>query len=306
MAERPLLRAGDFRGRTRGLRAVHRQATAARHASRRSRAGDEYLGGVQLRGHRRRRVGRLVVRHGQASKRRPPPTVPRLRRSLPLPRLGSRVHRVAEPDRPRRGLPLRRRPRGGCERRRARAPLRPCRLPGHEEYVTRHVYDVIERYRNDGGNLAFLAANNLYRRVDRVGQKLVRRGLWRKLSRPESGIVGVQYVGSDHGQRQAGYTVTGAVSAPWAFAGTGLSDGGVFGRYGIEIDARTAASPRGIQVLAHIPDLLGPGRSAEMTYYETPSGAKVFAAGALNFGASLGSPEVDRLLANVWARLTVP
>jgi hypothetical protein len=43
-----------------------------------------------------------------------------------------------------------------------------------------------------------------------------------------------------------------------------------------------------------------------MTYYETPSGAKVFAAGALNFGASLASPEVDRLLANVWARLTVP
>jgi hypothetical protein len=179
-------------------------------------------------------------------------------------------------------------------------------FPGHEEYVTRHAYDVIERYRNDGGNLAFLAANNLYRLVDRVGQKLIRRGLWRKLGRPESGIVGVQYVGSDHGQRQAGYTVTGAASAPWAFAGTGLSDGGVFGRYGIEIDARTAASPRGIQVLAHIPDLLGPGRSAEMTYYETPSGAKVFAAGALNFGASLGSPEVDRLLANVWARLTVP
>ena len=179
-------------------------------------------------------------------------------------------------------------------------------FPGHEEYVTRHAYDVIERYRNDGGNLAFLAANNLYRRVDRVGQKLVRRGLWRTLGRPESGIVGVQYDGSDHGQRQAGYTVTGAASAPWAFAGTGLSDGGVFGRYGIEIDARTAASPRGIQVLAHIPDLLGPGRSAEMTYYETPSGAKVFAAGALNFGASLGSPEVDRLLANVWARLAVP
>jgi hypothetical protein len=179
-------------------------------------------------------------------------------------------------------------------------------FPGHEEYVTRHAYDVIERYRNDGGNLAFLAANNLYRRVDRVGQKLVRRGLWRNLGRPESGIVGIQYVGSDHGQRQAGYTVTGAASAPWAFAGTGLSDGGVFGRYGIEIDARTAASPGGIQVLAHIPDLLGPGRSAEMTYYETPSGGKVFAAGALNFGASLGSPEVDRLLANVWARLTVP
>ena len=43
-----------------------------------------------------------------------------------------------------------------------------------------------------------------------------------------------------------------------------------------------------------------------MTYYETTAGAKVFAAGALNFAASLGRPEVDRLLANVWARLSVP
>ena len=179
-------------------------------------------------------------------------------------------------------------------------------FPGHEEYVTSHAYDVIQRYRDDGGNLAFLAANNLYRRVDRVGHTLVRRATWRALGRPESSIVGVQYVGSDQGQRQAGYVVTGAADAPWAFAGTGLADGNLFGRYGIEIDARTAASPRGIKVLARIPDLLGPGRSAEMTYYETSDGARVFAAGALNFAASLGQPAVDRLLANVWTRLSVP
>ena len=80
----------------------------------------------------------------------------------------------------------------------------------------------------------------------------------------------------------------------------------MFGRYGIEVDARTPASPRGIQLLARIPDLLGPGRSAEMTYYETATGAKVFAAGALNFAASLGQPEVARLLENVWVRLSVP
>ena len=179
-------------------------------------------------------------------------------------------------------------------------------FPGHEEYVTRHEFDVIEQYRNAGGNLAFLAANNLYRRVDRVGATIVRRAPWRKLGRPESSVVGVQYVGSDHGQRQAGYTVTGAAAAPWAFAETGLADGDRFGRYGIEIDARTPASPHGIEVLARIPDLLGAGRSAEMTYYETPAGAKVFAAGVINFGASLGDTAVDRLLANLWARLTVP
>jgi hypothetical protein len=179
-------------------------------------------------------------------------------------------------------------------------------FPGHEEYVTRHEYDVIERYRDLGGNLAFLAANNLYRRVDRVGQTLVRRAPWRSLGRPESAVVGVQYVGSNNGARQAGYTVTGARQEPWAFEGTGLADGDLFGRYGIEIDARTAASPPGTHLLARIPNLLGGGRSAEMTYYETPAGAKVFAAGVINFGASLADPAVDRLLANVWARLTAP
>ena len=45
-------------------------------------------------------------------------------------------------------------------------------------------------------------------------------------------------------------------------------------------------------------------RSAEMTYYETPVGAKVFAAGALNFTASIGDPAVARLVENVWARLS--
>ena len=43
-----------------------------------------------------------------------------------------------------------------------------------------------------------------------------------------------------------------------------------------------------------------------MTYYETPAGAKVFAAGVINFSASLGQPAVDRLLTNVWSRLAVP
>jgi hypothetical protein len=179
-------------------------------------------------------------------------------------------------------------------------------FPGHEEYVTQHEYDVIARYRDVGGNLAFLAANNLYRRVDRVGETLVRRAPWRNLGRPESSVVGVQYVGSNNGAQQAAYTVTGASQEPWAFEGTGLSNGDSFGRYGIEIDARTAASPPGTEVLARSPNLIGGGRSAEMTYYETPAGAKVFAAGVINFGASLGDPVVERLLENVWARLTVP
>jgi hypothetical protein len=39
-----------------------------------------------------------------------------------------------------------------------------------------------------------------------------------------------------------------------------------------------------------------------MTYYETPTGARVFAAGTLNFAATLDRPDVSRLVDNVWQR----
>ena len=179
-------------------------------------------------------------------------------------------------------------------------------FPGHEEYVTRHAYDVVRRYRDLGGNLAFFAANNFFREVTRSGERIVRGKLWRDQGRPEAGLVGVQYSGSNHGERQAPFVVTGAATAPWAFGGTGLADGSSFGRYGIEIDARTAATPVGAVLLARIPDALGPGRTAEMTYYENPAGAKVFAAGTLNFAASLGDPQVAAFVENIWTRLSRP
>ncbi|MEX2211464.1 MAG: N,N-dimethylformamidase beta subunit family domain-containing protein [Gaiellaceae bacterium] len=177
-------------------------------------------------------------------------------------------------------------------------------FPGHEEYVTTHAYDLVERYRDLGGNLAFLAANNFFWRVRRTGPRIVKDDLWRRLGRAESGLVGAQYLGSDQGQRQGPYVVTDAAAAPWLFEGTGLADGSEFGRYGIEIDARGPASPPQTRVLARIPDLMGPGRSAEMTYYETEAGAKVFAAGAINFVASMTDPRVERLVDNLWTHLS--
>ena len=179
-------------------------------------------------------------------------------------------------------------------------------FPGHEEYVTTHAYDVVERYRDLGGNLLFLAANNFFRRVRRVGRRVVKEELWRDAGRDEAGLVGVRYVGSDQGQRQAPFTVVGAAAAPWLFEGTGLRDGDAFGRYGIEIDARSAATPAGARVLAHAPDLMGPGRSAELTWYETTAGARVLAAGAINFVASMTDPRVERLVENAWRHLSAP
>jgi hypothetical protein len=177
-------------------------------------------------------------------------------------------------------------------------------FPGHTEYVTTRLYDLVQGYRDRGGNLMFLAANNFFRRVDRHPSRVTLVDEWRDLGRPESALLGVQYVASDRGERHAPFTVAGADAAPWAFAGTGLANGAQFGLFGIEIDARSDSSPPGTQVLATITDLFGPGRSAEMTYYEHASGAKVFSAGVLNFGGQvLLWPATAQLLENVWQRL---
>ena len=177
-------------------------------------------------------------------------------------------------------------------------------FPGHTEYVTKRLYDLIQVYRDLGGNLLFLSANNFFRKVDRRNHVLTLVDEWRDLGRPEAALLGNQYLASDRGQRRAPFTVVGADVAPWAFAGTGLGNGSTFGLYGIEIDARGPASPPQTQVLATIPDLFGPGRSAEMTYYEHASGARVFSAGALDFGGqALLWPQTTQILANVWQRL---
>jgi hypothetical protein len=55
-----------------------------------------------------------------------------------------------------------------------------------------------------------------------------------------------------------------------------------------------------------VPNIFGPGRSAEMAYYQTPRGAKVFAAGVINFGGSAERPVVRTMLANLWRRLARP
>jgi hypothetical protein len=181
---------------------------------------------------------------------------------------------------------------------------------GHEEYVTSHEYDLVERYRDLGGNLMFLSANNFFWKVSRQDRVLRKVAQWRDAGRPEARLIGVQYRANDNGQRQGLFSVQSVAAAPWLWDATGLTDGSTFGQfvggYGIEIDATTPDSPPGTTVLAQIPDLLGPGLSAQMTYYETPAGAKVFAAGTLDFGGSATYWPMKRMLDNLWLRLSQP
>jgi N,N-dimethylformamidase beta subunit-like, C-terminal len=180
-------------------------------------------------------------------------------------------------------------------------------FPGHHEYVTTREYDAIEGYRNLGGNLAFLSANNYFWQVVRRGDVIEKTRQWRDLGRPEAALLGVQYRGNDRGERRGAWILTAAPAASWLFTGTGLGAGSRFGDdWGIEIDQTTPDSPRNVRVIAEIPDLFGPGFTAQMTYYETRAGAKVFAAGAFTLAGAALDPGVPRMLANLWAQLARP
>jgi hypothetical protein len=184
---------------------------------------------------------------------------------------------------------------------------------GHEEYVTAHEYDVVQRFRDLGGNLLFLSANNFFWHVEATSASagpLQKIGEWRDGGRPEAGLIGAQYRANDDGQHRGEFVVQNSAAAPWLWADTGLTDGSTFGGevggFGIEIDGTAAESPPTTIVLAQIPDLLGPGKTAEMTYYELPNGAKVFAAGALNFCGSVTLWPMKQIMNNLWAHLIVP
>ena len=179
-------------------------------------------------------------------------------------------------------------------------------FPGHHEYVRTHEYDLIDGYRDLGGNLMFLSANDFFWKITMKGDTMTRVAQWRDLGRPESALIGVQFIGTDEGVHRGSWVLRADSACAWMIAGTGLAGRSSFGNAGIEIDHTTAQSPGGIHVVAEIPHLFGPRFTAQMTYYETPAGAKVFAAGAFSVAGSAENPIVGHILANLWDRLERP
>jgi hypothetical protein len=180
-------------------------------------------------------------------------------------------------------------------------------FPGHSEYMTTRAYNVTERFRDLGGRLIFLSANNFFWKVNKRGNVMTRGRLWRNQRRPESMLIGVQYRANDDGRRQAPFVIADTAAAPWLFERTGLQNGSLLGDnvggYGIEIDMTTPTSPPGTRVLARIPDLFGPGLSAEMAYYETDVGARVFAAGVLDFCGTVHWEPMRTVVDNLWRHM---
>ena len=176
---------------------------------------------------------------------------------------------------------------------------------GHHEYVTSHEYTAVTQFRNLGGNLMFLSANNFFWKITKRGPVMTRVAKWRDLGRPEAALVGVQYYRNDMGEHRGPWIVQKAErKAAWLFSGTKLAVGDSFSSGGIEADEVTSASPRSVRVVARIPNLFDDGRNADMTYYETAAGAKVFAAGAFTIAGSVREPHVLELMDNLWRRLS--
>ena len=174
---------------------------------------------------------------------------------------------------------------------------------GHEEYVTSHVYKLITQYRDAGGNIAFLSANNFFYKVDVHGDTMVGRTRWRDIGQPEASLIGAQYVGwNEANYTNHPYHLINRQAAPWLFQGTGLRNGATFGNYGIEIDEPNTVSPDDTDVLAEIPHEFG-DKAADMTIYSMGR-STVFDAGVFNFAASAHWPKISRMVSNLWSHLS--
>ena len=175
-------------------------------------------------------------------------------------------------------------------------------FPGHHEYVTTGEYDAVEGFRDRGGSLLMLSADNFFWRIDLKNGVMTRIAKWRELDRPEAALLGVQYIGNDMGEHRGAWLLRKAPATGWLFASTGSDAGKPFSNAGIEIDHTNSSSPHGTQVIGEIPNLLGPGMTGQMTYYSTKRGAQVFSAGAFSLAGSIRQKPVAQLIENIWGR----
>jgi hypothetical protein len=198
-------------------------------------------------------------------------------------------------------------------------------LSVHPEYWTRRMYERVKRWVFDeGGRLVYLGGNGLNCEVDLVDDTLVVhngaiRNLWPAgigaesrfglRVESEANLLGVVF---DPAGIMTGAPYRVVDSSHWAFAGTGLKEGDLFGTNslhvrcpggasGHETDKVSASSPKNVHLLAK--GLNPDNGGAEMVHFETASGGVVFSAGSICYPSSLPVDEpLSRLTANVLRR----
>jgi hypothetical protein len=194
----------------------------------------------------------------------------------------------------------------------------------HPEYWSRPMYHAVKSWVHDrGGKLMYLGGNGLNCEAHFLDRTTVvyRNGDSRLLKQTgyesrfhgrvesEAALLGVVFTEAGI-MTGAPYQVRSA--AHWAFAGTNLANGDLFGEASLhtrcpggasahETDKVSAHSPRNVEVLAKGTNVDGGG--AELTIYETPSRGAVFAAGSIAWPSAILVDEcVSRITANVLER----
>ncbi len=196
---------------------------------------------------------------------------------------------------------------------------------GHDEYWSMGMRNAVQSAINAGVNVAFFSANAMYWQIrfepnaagapDRVevgykdfatstsppgpdpmwnvNNSLVTT-LWRDpvVNMPENGMLGVMY----EQQENADYAYVVENASNWIYAGTGFVDGtSIPGIVGYEYDKvwNNGFTPPNVTVLSNSP-VHGEGNNgfssfSNSTLYTAPSGARVFAAGTIQWSLGLSN-----------------
>jgi len=206
----------------------------------------------------------------------------------------------------------------------------------HPEYWSRKMYEQVKAWIHQrGGRLMYLGGNGINCEIEFLDEATMRCRT-QLLTTNEDGSLGmsdpvnpdIYYESRFHRTVEPEATLLGVVTtdtgimtgAPyrvlqpshWAFAGTNLREGDLFGiaslherchggASGYETDKRSPHSPRNAVLLAK--GLNPDDGGAEMVYYEVDHGGAVFSAGSITYPASLLVDEnLSRITANVVRR----
>ncbi len=182
-------------------------------------------------------------------------------------------------------------------------------FPGHSEYYEPATYDLLKRYRDEGGNLVFLQANPFYRqvRVDPENNAVVMTDYDAREGRSDFALTGVGYDGCCFPKARAEPYVAATGKdydrVRWLFRGTGIGPGQSFGVANSESDrVDPGLSPHDHVIAAQA--LIRGKRGvihAAMTWSRAGRG-RVFATGNYTF-LRMGRGITYKLLDNVWAKL---
>jgi hypothetical protein len=182
-------------------------------------------------------------------------------------------------------------------------------FPGHSEYYEPATYDLLKRYRDEGGKLVFLQANPFYRqvRLDPASNAMVLTDYDAREGRSDFALTGVGYDGCCFPKARAAPYVAASgrdyERVRWLFRGTGIGPGQAFGLANSESDrVDPGLSPRDhvIAAQAIMRGKLGVIHAA-MTWTHAGRG-QVFATGNYTF-LRMGRGIPYKLLDNVWRKL---